>query len=439
MTYLPSFRSLWNKTLHVPLKMRFVKGLGLMLLPLLLLGGGSLMALHMMERSLATLSDEIRHEMALIDRTELQTVRCSASATRFLLTGTQQDRKRLADQITVLDDAFAALVTIAFGQPEESALIQEAYQLWQENRAIGLALVAAPVTVEQMGSPALQDFSSRLEKMLEFLDRAHRLGDREIGEEIEEFEAVRRLILGLISVVFVVGLLLAVGSALVLAHSILQPVKVLKSAAAALRAGELATRVQPLGRGELADLMESFNAMAADLQQKQRQLAELAITDPLTGLFNRREFMQQLTAELERAGRYGHPVVLLMCDLDHFKQVNDSYGHQAGDQVLQSFARTLRDQLRQGDLVARYGGEEFIALLPETSLEASLVSAERIRLAVAALPVDTTSGPVSLTVSIGCAEFPRNGATGETVLAAADRALYRAKEAGRNRIGLPAG
>lgn len=419
-----------------PLKPRFVKGLGLMLLPLLCLGSGSLLALHGMEQSLKALSNEIRYEMAQIDRVELLAVRCTASAGRYLLFGAAADRQLLAGHLAALDDAFAAIDPNAFADEQERALIAEARQLWHDNRGLGQALVETTAAAAE--SVTLRLFADRMETMLGLLDHAHRLGDREISEEVAEFEESRRLILGLISGLFVLGLVLAVGAGLVLARSILQPVAELKGAAAAWRNGALETRLVPRGRDELAGLMESFNAMAAELQESQRQLAALALTDPLTGLFNRREFMHRMTTELERATRYGHPMVLLLLDLDHFKRVNDNFGHPAGDLLLQNLAQVLRQQLRQGDLVARYGGEEFVALLPETTREAALATAERIRQAVAELVLPVAEAALRVTVSIGCAELAATTTQGEALFAAADRALYRAKAEGRNRVCLAA-
>ncbi len=159
-----------------------------------------------------------------------------------------------------------------------------------------------------------------------------------------------------------------------------------------------------------------------------------AITDGLTGLYNHRECQRRLGEELERAQRYARVFSLLMVDVDYFKIVNDSHGHQVGDLALQQVARGILKQLRQVDIASRYGGEEFLVILPETDGVAAGRVADRIVEAIAACDLGLPSGPaVPLSVSIGVASFPEDGEDRESLIAAADHALYVAKESGRNR------
>ena len=167
------------------------------------------------------------------------------------------------------------------------------------------------------------------------------------------------------------------------------------------------------------------------------RLQAMATTDGLTGLFNRRAFRNRLRDEAERASRYGHPLTLVMIDIDHFKRVNDTYGHPAGDAVLTQMGSLLRRLSRGIDFAARYGGEELALLCPETGSRDALGLAERIRQSVEghafALPDGST---LSVTVSLGVATQIIGGAPDETALVdAADRALYAAKAGGRNRVG----
>ena len=166
------------------------------------------------------------------------------------------------------------------------------------------------------------------------------------------------------------------------------------------------------------------------------RLAALAQTDPLTGVLNRRALMERLGGELDRARRYGHAVAVLMLDLDHFKQVNDTLGHLVGDGVLRELGELLRSAVRTADFVARYGGEEFVLVLPETNLEGAVAFADRLRERVEAHQFGfAPTGVLRLSASIGVAIFPapRIG-TAEDLLAAADTLLYKAKADGRNRV-----
>jgi diguanylate cyclase (GGDEF)-like protein len=158
---------------------------------------------------------------------------------------------------------------------------------------------------------------------------------------------------------------------------------------------------------------------------------EAAFTDHLTGLANRRRFERQLVREVARTLRYAHPFSLLMIDIDHFKQVNDTHGHEAGDEALIRLGRTLQEGTRGIDLAARVGGEEFAIILTETEYHGGMEVAERLRLAIKAAEIPVVG---HITASFGVADCPSGGQTSRELLAAADSALYEAKRLGRDRV-----
>lgn len=158
---------------------------------------------------------------------------------------------------------------------------------------------------------------------------------------------------------------------------------------------------------------------------------EAAFTDHLTGLANRRRFERQLEREVGRTMRFGHPFTLLMLDIDNFKNLNDSFGHDAGDDAIRRIGKVLREGTRGIDLAARIGGEEFAVLLVETSQEGGIEVAERLRLAIRSLEIPSGS---QITASFGVAECPIDAQTANNILKAADVALYEAKRAGRDRV-----
>jgi two-component system cell cycle response regulator len=171
------------------------------------------------------------------------------------------------------------------------------------------------------------------------------------------------------------------------------------------------------------------------LRERNADLERVSRTDMLTGLYNRRHLEDQLTREHSTARRTQRDLGLLLLDIDHFKRVNDTYGHAAGDRVLCGFAERMTEHLRAGDVAGRWGGEEFLVILPGTDLDGALHVAERIRASVDATPFDTseTNGPaISVTVSGGCVVGPAG--TPDDLVSAADDGLYAAKDAGRNRI-----
>lgn len=172
----------------------------------------------------------------------------------------------------------------------------------------------------------------------------------------------------------------------------------------------------------------------ADLVVANAELERLAERDGLTGTFNRRHFMQASERELDRARRYSRPLSVVLWDLDHFKQVNDTYGHLIGDAVLCAAVHRALSVLRDTDVLARYGGEEFVILLPETSADSAVATAERIRVLLSSEPLNTAKGPVKMSASFGVAELERSDSTIQPLLERADQALYQAKDEGRDRV-----
>jgi len=162
-----------------------------------------------------------------------------------------------------------------------------------------------------------------------------------------------------------------------------------------------------------------------------------SIRDPLTGLFNRRYMEETINREIPRATRYQRPLGIILFDIDHFKDFNDTFGHSAGDTVLSTLGEFVRAHIRSEDIACRYGGEEIVLILPDAPLEVTVARAEMLRTGINGLRLEHRGQALGeLSVSLGVAVFPRHGVTGEVLLRAADEALYRAKEGGRNRVEL---
>ena len=183
----------------------------------------------------------------------------------------------------------------------------------------------------------------------------------------------------------------------------------------------------------LAILANQAAATLSLIRDREEQ-AELAVRDGLTGLYNRRAFGELLGQAVAREDRQGGRFGLLILDLDHFKNLNDTYGHPAGDAALKSAAEVLTRHLRKGDQAARYGGEEFVAILPGTDGGGATHLAERVREAVQKNRLVFEGARIGLTASVGLAVWPGDGKDPDALLASADRALYAAKQAGRNRV-----
>lgn len=244
-------------------------------------------------------------------------------------------------------------------------------------------------------------------------------------------EALRRSMLWALVPALTVASLVAIFLSIQLGR----PLRSLRAAVTAIAFGDLEHRVEVSGDDEIADLGRAFNAMAERVASAQETLRRAAVRDSLTGLLNHREFYRRMTDEVARCERSSMPLTVMMIDLDHFKDINDTYGHLRGDAVLREVASAITACVREEDVVARYAGDEFAVILPGTAEREALAVAERLRgsvrrvLAAVDLPAEE-----ELTLSIGVAtRWPGEHTVTRTV-ELADLALYRAKEGGRDRV-----
>jgi diguanylate cyclase (GGDEF)-like protein len=239
-----------------------------------------------------------------------------------------------------------------------------------------------------------------------------------------------------ITLTIVVILLMIVAiAAFFLSFSILSPLKTLLNGAMLVANGDLNIELPVKNRDELGLTISVFNDMVVRLRKSHEKLEKLATVDPLTGLFNRKYLMETLALHAQRFARHQTPFSILMGDLDHFKLVNDHYGHLAGDAVLVKVAKVFNDTLRSIDTAGRYGGEEFLIILDNTREQEAWQTAERIRQAVEESSVTMDGKTIKVTISIGIATSSNTIKMGNgQLIALADKALYEAKQNGRNRV-----
>jgi diguanylate cyclase (GGDEF)-like protein len=243
--------------------------------------------------------------------------------------------------------------------------------------------------------------------------------------------------------------------ALWVAATVVRPINELHQGIAAVAQGDLSTEVlDRRAPREVKLLIRAFNRLVSRLrdrsqdsensqlalkvqnksfQQKFQVASERSVTDPLTQLYNRRFFEEYLEREINRLGRDGDSLCLLVIDIDDFKVLNDSYGHAAGDEILKQIARAMKESVRETDLIARFGGEEFVVVAKGTDIRGAMILAEKLRISVAAASfiVDDSMRPRRATVSIGLAKYKGSQTD---LFNSADAALYRAKDLGKNRV-----
>jgi diguanylate cyclase (GGDEF)-like protein len=261
---------------------------------------------------------------------------------------------------------------------------------------------------------------------------------------------VKRIFLSDLAIILVFSFL-----AYKITAAILKPIEALSEGAARISQGDIEHEIPPYkSNDEIGLLTRAFNDMMRKLRQNQSKieqdklrlteqneelqraneiLAQLSITDGLTKLHNHRYFQDHLTREIKRLSRTGEPLAMILIDLDDYKRLNDRHGHAAGDEVLKCIASLMNDSVRESDLLARYGGEEFVILTPNTELHGAVSLAEKIRMAIedASQIIDDSMRPVRVTISCGVAQFQGDR---KEFFKAADRALYRAKEDGKNCV-----
>ncbi len=421
----------------LPLRARLLLGMGVMLLPLVVLAVIVLFSLQNVTEAIDDVVEEATEELALILRIQILIQHAMIVAYDSVAQGVDHAtaRARLLEANQTVGQAFDGAGEGPFALSEERRLIRAAQEEWRRGRHMSEALFAdSPPPAGQVPTRELAHAHAHHQQAVSILVQVHTLAQQEINGHLAYAVSVRQRALLGIAVVFVVGLGIAVLVGTVLARSIMTPIRGLAEGARRFGAGDLSHRVPLGGEDELGALGRTFNAMAEALAQTQTTLRDLSTRDGLTGLVNYREFHRQVTEEVARCRRYGRPFSLLMLDVDHFKDVNDTYGHLAGDEVLRAVAALIERTVRPADLVARYGGEEFVIVLPETTGAGAWALAERLRRRVADLTVAVpANGAVSLTVSVGLAVFPEDADSFQGLLSAADQALYAAKSGGRNR------
>jgi len=244
------------------------------------------------------------------------------------------------------------------------------------------------------------------------------------SDEVKKSNATAILLINLIAV------LVLITATYVIGRSISKPLKLMSKRARMIANGDYMQRIDYAGIEEIDELATSFNLMSKALDENRKELEKRANTDSLTDLFNHRYFQDALTHELSRSERYGHPLSLVVIDIDNFKKINDTFGHKKGDLALKSLANSMANSVREFDIPCRIGGEEFAIILPETPPSEALAVAERLRMDIISTPVEDIG---QITVSLGVASFPEHADDKDSLIDSADIAMYKAKRRGKNQ------
>jgi diguanylate cyclase (GGDEF)-like protein len=352
------------------------------------------------------------------------------------------DERFVADLDVAKDQLGASLATLAVdarsvGSEEVAQVrdLQAKYEPLAENVGEFLAAVDAGEREAALQLAADRNVDGQFRVLIEDLNVATANAQARLRRAQENDAATQRRWTAIVTVVAVAWAGATLLSTAAFLRWVARPVVRVADAAHALAAGELAARVDRGGLREIDELAAAFNAMAARVEESTAQLRQAAATDGLTGLLNHGALMEALDREVERSLRYQHPLAVMMMDVDGFKQVNDEYGHPAGDAVLERVGEVLRSSTRQTDVVGRYGGDEFMAILPETGRERAVEAAQRLLDTFSSTRLRVEGGEeVAPMMSLGLAVFPEDGTDKRGLLAFADTALYEAKRNGGNSL-----
>lgn len=415
---------------RLTLKSRFLLGLGLMLLPLLVVIGVSFFALEQMTDTFDELAEEAVSEIGPV--LSLQERIHEVSIDFHQAVHHEVEARLLERLFPGIDQLYATVLASPFAQREEHDAVLMSHQAWQAAAAGWGRYRDGDRSETQKAAVERQ-----LQQAEQLLGQVRELALSEVGLLHAKQQESRWSLGVFLGTVLILGVGLSAAIGIVFTRAVLKPVRALEAGVRQLGEGEMSARVIQVSHDELGDLARTFNMMAQKLERNHQELTNLSTIDFLTGLHNVREFYRLFHEETRRADRYAHGFSLLVIDVDRFKEINDTFGHQLGDYVLQEVARKLRELTRGSDHVARIGGDEFAVLLPETGAIDAADLAERIRRFFAEHPISQLDHPdaaINMTVSIGQAAYPKDATDANSLFAAADAALYCAKQGGRNKL-----
>ncbi|MDV2079544.1 sensor domain-containing diguanylate cyclase [Marinobacter xestospongiae] len=431
-------KSFWQQR---SLKFWLASGLVMTIAPVCLLAVLGYLRFHSeIVQPLVAVTEEQSQVLQPLNQIEINLWDVSRAVVDYAATGQRGYADSYVEHRDLIDQAFVRLEQAVARQPLLEQDVRQALADWR----------AVTEDAEQvLGLPPRMMDTSRRQPVLAFEDDIDRLG-HDLGKLFEDVrlanEASHRRALAaitqfdqlalaalLLSVVFgVLGLW-------IINRSLIDSMNRLSDGAMKFADGDPDHRIEVRIPYELAGVADTFNTMRSKILLQQRELETAAITDSLTGLHNRRHFDRMLAQECLRAERFGQPLALVLCDIDHFKKFNDTYGHQNGDRVLKAVSEALHDAIRQVDVVCRYGGEEFVVILPNCDREQAGEAAERLRQTMAALSVQLADGQtVAISGSFGVAIQSDQDSDPETLIRRADDALYDSKRHGRDRVTLAA-
>jgi diguanylate cyclase (GGDEF)-like protein len=410
-------------------------GMSLAVVPLLV----SMAVVHflMSHQALGAFDDvaaRYRDERAPLNDLRIELWEAQAPVSAYLEDRQPTEPALYRERRVAVESGFARLQTVFASDRAMSALLARAQDDWSAADRIAAGLLAHPSAPGDSGDAALEsELDARITAAADKLRAICTQLDRAIEADHSAAERATERALWVSVIAAVLSLLMVVLGVTVISRIMLRNVHRLVEGARRFAEGDRSHRIEIGVPPELREVATEFNRMIGKIDEAEELLAAQARHDPLTGLENRRAFDEAIDASLARMRRVGEQFFVAAIDVDHFKKVNDTYGHGAGDDVLRSIGETLRSTIREVDRAFRIGGEEFVVLLTDCDAKGAFTAAERLRAKIAATGIPTAGTELRVSASFGLAEATPTGSVAE-LLRTADTALYAAKAGGRNRI-----
>ena len=399
-----------------------------MLLPLLLLSAISYFTFERIMTSFDEVLTDSLNELKPITELEYVILSSTTPLHGYLIHGSRSELQQFESIANEVEQLFTSVRQLKSLKEQQKVILRGVEKEWRDNRKLAEKIMSYRPPFKPESAVMMELFDLRLKKLNEKLRVVRDFVDREIVALNKSAKKRHRRNSGLNMIIFIISTLVAVSIGILMGRSIILPLKKLENAAQEFTGGNMSFRIDSPSDDEIGRLSRTFDAMAQEIES-------LIIHDPLTDLLNKREFEKRLDHEVARAKRYDNPLSLLMIDIDHFKKVNDIYGHQVGDIVLRLVSSVVNNQTRNVDHVARYGGEELVVVLPEVNKKDAVQKAEKVRESIESEKYFYTENDhLRITISIGVATFSEDASNDTELIAAADKALYAAKRNGRNRV-----
>ena len=416
------------------LRARVAVAMGLAVLPLAISAvAGYLILNHGVIGAYRDVAARQHEEIAPAQRLQIAMLDAAEQIDEFVDTRDMTFKSAYRDHRAQIEADFALLHKGLGARLEERTLIERARDDW--TAADGLAIQITTVAKAAEDAAKLEQFDGAINASVDKIDAFYTEAERDVSGDYFDAELAYERSQWIAGIAAAVSLAMVIAGVIMFGHLVSVSVDRLVDGAARFAAGDRDYRIDIQVPPELKKVANEFNRMIERIHDSEEVLADQARRDGLTGLLNRRAFDEAIGDSFARMERLDERLAVLSIDLDHFKVVNDTHGHAAGDEVIRTLTRVVLANLRKIDRMFRVGGEEFIVTLPGADSTAAQSAAERIRTAVASEPVTVDGKSIPITVSIGVAvaSAPHPGRV-DVLLKAVDEALYQAKESGRNRV-----